>query len=163
MYIVRDDCQSAGTSRAVRGGNSSRGDQFDGRRQGHRRVPLSPRTHAILWCAFPLCREECEYKISGDPACMRHRADITLIFSQGERFEDTKLRLQARLGVADKDFAKFRFALMQSHQYKLPSPLTDGKQKFPSLPNREERADCKDHWQTTYSSITNSWARMHWV
>ena len=46
---------------------------------------------------------------------------------QGERFEDTKLRLQARLGVSDKDFAKFRFALMQSHHYKQPSPLTDGK------------------------------------
>lgn len=46
---------------------------------------------------------------------------------QGERFEDTKLRLQARLGVSDKDFAKFRFALMQSHHYKQPSPLTDGR------------------------------------
>lgn len=50
---------------------------------------------------------------------------------QGERFEDTKLRLQSRLGIADKDFAKFRFALMQSHQYKLPSPLTDGESNNP--------------------------------
>ncbi|KAG7531294.1 hypothetical protein FFLO_04472 [Filobasidium floriforme] len=47
------------------------------------------------------------------------------VVKNGERFEDTKLRLQARLGIADKDFAKFRFALMQSHHYKQPSPLTD--------------------------------------
>jgi ubiquitin carboxyl-terminal hydrolase 7 len=39
---------------------------------------------------------------------------------------DTKKRLQARLGVSDKDFAKYKFSLIQSQVFKQPSNLNDG-------------------------------------
>jgi ubiquitin carboxyl-terminal hydrolase 7 len=58
-------------------------------------------------------------------ACLCAVIDSSTI--QGERFEETKSRIQARLGVPEKDFVKFRFALMQSHHYKQPSNLTDGQ------------------------------------
>lgn len=44
-----------------------------------------------------------------------------------EKFYDTKKRLQARLGVSDKDFAKYRFALIQASTFKQPSYIEDGK------------------------------------
>ena len=45
---------------------------------------------------------------------------------QGEKFADTKKRLQARLGVSDKDIAKYRFALIQVSTFKQPSYIEDG-------------------------------------
>ena len=45
---------------------------------------------------------------------------------KGEKFVDTKKRLQARLGVSDKDFAKYRFALIQFSTFKQPSYIEDG-------------------------------------
>lgn len=45
---------------------------------------------------------------------------------QGEKFVDTKRRLQARIGVSDKDFAKYRFALIQVATFKQPSYIEDG-------------------------------------
>ena len=46
---------------------------------------------------------------------------------QGEKFHDTKKRLQARIGVSDKDFAKYRFALIQVATFKQPSYIEDGE------------------------------------
>jgi ubiquitin carboxyl-terminal hydrolase 7 len=46
--------------------------------------------------------------------------------SQGEKFADTKKRLQARIGVSDKDLAKYRFALIQVSTFKQPSYIEDG-------------------------------------
>ena len=46
---------------------------------------------------------------------------------QGEKFSETKKRLQARIGVTDKDFAKYRFALIQVATFKQPSYIEDGK------------------------------------
>lgn len=54
--------------------------------------------------------------------CISDRVPI----SQGERFAETKKRLQARIGVPDKDFAKFRFALIQVATFKQPSYIEDG-------------------------------------
>ena len=45
---------------------------------------------------------------------------------QGEKFSETKRRLQARIGVSDKDFAKYRFALIQVATFKQPSYIEDG-------------------------------------
>ena len=45
---------------------------------------------------------------------------------QGEKFSETKKRLQARIGVSDKDFAKYRFALIQVATFKQPSYIEDG-------------------------------------
>jgi ubiquitin carboxyl-terminal hydrolase 7 len=39
---------------------------------------------------------------------------------------ETKKRLQNRLGLADKDFARFRFALIQMATFKQPSYIEDG-------------------------------------
>ena len=49
------------------------------------------------------------------------------IIAQNERFADTKKRLQARMAVPDKDFAKYRFALIQVATFKQPSYIEDGK------------------------------------
>ena len=45
---------------------------------------------------------------------------------QNEKFSETKKRLQARIGVSDKDFAKYRFALIQVATFKQPSYIEDG-------------------------------------
>lgn len=47
------------------------------------------------------------------------------VVKPNERFVDTKKRLQARLDVPDKDYAKFRFALCQSSTFKQPAYLED--------------------------------------
>ena len=49
-----------------------------------------------------------------------------LTHRQGEKFSETKKRLQARLGVSDKDLAKYRFALIQVSTFKQPSYIEDG-------------------------------------
>lgn len=48
------------------------------------------------------------------------------MYLQGEKFADTKTRLQARMAVSDKDFAKYRFALIQVATFKQPSYIEDG-------------------------------------
>jgi len=45
---------------------------------------------------------------------------------QGEKFVETKKRLQARLGVSDKEIAKYRFAIIQVSTFKQPSYIEDG-------------------------------------
>lgn len=47
--------------------------------------------------------------------------------SKGEKFADTKKRLQARIGVTDKDILKYRFALIQASTFKQPSYIEDGE------------------------------------
>lgn len=39
---------------------------------------------------------------------------------------ETKKRLQARLGIPDKEFAKYRFALIQVATFKQPTYIEDG-------------------------------------
>ena len=57
--------------------------------------------------------------------------------NQGERFADTKKRLQARIGASDKDFARFRFALIQAVTFKQPSYIEDGELITPKCSDRE--------------------------
>lgn len=52
---------------------------------------------------------------------------IPRCLSQNEKFSETKKRLQARIGVSDKDFAKYRFALIQHATFKQPSYIEDGR------------------------------------
>ena len=47
-------------------------------------------------------------------------------FAQNEKFADTKKRLQARVNVSDKDWGKYRFALIQVATFKQPSYIEDG-------------------------------------
>ncbi|EJD52931.1 cysteine proteinase [Auricularia subglabra TFB-10046 SS5] len=54
-----------------------------------------------------------------------HGVPFRFVVRPGEKFVDTKKRLQARLGLSDKDIAKYRFALIQVHQFKQPSYIED--------------------------------------
>lgn len=62
------------------------------------------------------------------PVSVSRVSDTTIAHpnTQNERFADTKKRLQARMAVSDKDFAKYRFALIQVATFKQPSYIEDG-------------------------------------
>ncbi|KAI0763671.1 cysteine proteinase [Irpex lacteus] len=54
-----------------------------------------------------------------------HGVPFRFVVKPGEKFADTKKRLQARMAVPDKDFAKYRFALIQVATFKQPSYIED--------------------------------------
>lgn len=54
-----------------------------------------------------------------------HGVPFKFVVKKGERFAATRARLQQRLNVPEKDFAKYRFALIQLSQYKQPLYLED--------------------------------------
>ncbi|PPQ63077.1 hypothetical protein CVT24_005932 [Panaeolus cyanescens] len=54
-----------------------------------------------------------------------HGIPFKFVVKRGEKFIDTKKRLQARIGVSDKDIAKYRFALIQVSTFKQPSYIED--------------------------------------
>lgn len=54
-----------------------------------------------------------------------HGVPFKFVVKRGEKFAETKKRLQARLGVSDKDLAKYRFALIQVSTFKQPSYIED--------------------------------------
>ncbi|KAJ7582794.1 hypothetical protein C8J56DRAFT_955745 [Mycena floridula] len=54
-----------------------------------------------------------------------HGVPFKFVVKRGEKFFDTKRRLQARIGVTDKDLTKYRFALIQVSTFKQPSYIED--------------------------------------
>ncbi|KAF7338349.1 Ubiquitin carboxyl-terminal hydrolase 21 [Mycena venus] len=54
-----------------------------------------------------------------------HGVPFKFVVKRGEKFHDTKKRLQARIGASDKDLAKMRFAIIQSSTFKQPSYIED--------------------------------------
>ncbi|KAL1410390.1 ubiquitin-specific protease ubp15 [Vanrija albida] len=64
------------------------------------------------------------FHYSRDPA-KTHGVPCKFVVIEGEKFSDTKARIQERIGVADKDFAKYKFALVQSTVFKQPSPVEE--------------------------------------
>lgn len=56
-----------------------------------------------------------------------HGVPFRFVVKPGEKFVETKKRLQARIGVQDKDFLKYRFALIQVATFKQPSYIEDGE------------------------------------
>ncbi|KAM0792135.1 hypothetical protein ACM66B_004835 [Microbotryomycetes sp. NB124-2] len=54
-----------------------------------------------------------------------HGVPFRFVLLPGEKFADTKRRLQSRTGTSDKDLAKMRFSMIQNSQYSKPSPLKD--------------------------------------
>lgn len=54
-----------------------------------------------------------------------HGVPFKFVVKPGERFTDTKKRLQNRLGLTDKDFTRFRFALIQMATFKQPSYIEE--------------------------------------
>jgi ubiquitin carboxyl-terminal hydrolase 7 len=54
-----------------------------------------------------------------------HGVPFKFVVKRGEKFSDTKKRLQKRIGVSDKDLAKYRFALIQVSTFKQPTYIED--------------------------------------
>ncbi|WVQ73689.1 hypothetical protein IAR50_003269 [Cryptococcus sp. DSM 104548] len=50
-----------------------------------------------------------------------HGVPCKFVLLEGEPFSETKLRLQKRLGVSEKEFSKFKFSLVTSTVFKQPS------------------------------------------
>ena len=46
---------------------------------------------------------------------------------QGEKFSETKKRLQKRMNIPDKDFVRYRASLIQVATFKQPSAIEDGE------------------------------------
>ena len=82
---------------------------------------------------------------------------------QGEPFADTKKRIQERLNVSDKDFAKFKFALIQSHVFKQPTNLNDGKRTCFTDSSFAHRLSSCSFSQRMFCSITSSSRRTYSV
>jgi ubiquitin carboxyl-terminal hydrolase 7 len=55
-----------------------------------------------------------------------HGVPFKFVIHPNELFAETKRRLQARIGVSGKEFAKLRFALIQPTMFKQPSYIEDG-------------------------------------
>jgi hypothetical protein len=66
--------------------------------------------------------ERCPLTLSSPPL-----SSLGLYFIQGEKFADTKKRIQIRTGASSKDFAKYRFALIltDTSGYKQPNAIED--------------------------------------
>ncbi|KAI5479269.1 hypothetical protein MNV49_003787, partial [Pseudohyphozyma bogoriensis] len=64
------------------------------------------------------------YHYSKDPG-RSHGIPFQFVLCAGEKFSDTKKRLQARTATSDKDLAKMKFALIQHAMYQKPAPIND--------------------------------------
>lgn len=56
-----------------------------------------------------------------------HGVPCKFVVYEKERFEETKKRIQLRIGAADKDFSRFKFSLVTATVFKQPSTVEDGK------------------------------------
>jgi len=54
-----------------------------------------------------------------------HGVPFKFVVKPDEKFAETKKRLQVRLGITDKEIAKFKFALIQVSTFKQPSYIED--------------------------------------
>jgi len=54
-----------------------------------------------------------------------HGVPFRFVIKPGEKFADTKKRLVTRLQVHEKDWSKFRFALIQEATFKQPTHISD--------------------------------------
>jgi len=54
-----------------------------------------------------------------------HGVPFRFVVKPGEKFVDTKKRLQKRMGVSDKDIAKYKFSLIQSALFKQPAVIEE--------------------------------------
>jgi len=54
-----------------------------------------------------------------------HGVPFRFVIKPGEKFADTKKRLAARMQVLEKDWAKYRFALIQEVTFKQPTHIND--------------------------------------
>lgn len=59
-----------------------------------------------------------------DPA-RTHGVPCKFVLREGELFSETKKRIQERIGVPEKEFARFKFSLVTSHVFKQPSMVEE--------------------------------------
>ncbi|SCV67019.1 BQ2448_5665 [Microbotryum intermedium] len=59
-----------------------------------------------------------------------HGIPFRFVLKPHETFNETKKRLQARLGLGDKEFAKIKFSMLQNAMYHKPMPLNNGDVLF---------------------------------
>lgn len=52
------------------------------------------------------------------------------LLKEGERFEETKKRLEKRTGLKGKSFEKIKFAVVRRAQFSRPQYLVDGELSF---------------------------------
>jgi len=102
-------------------GNPARRIGGFGTGQGYQCIPLPQGSIADTRSPVPL---RCQTRRSCWFGCFLQVP--SLYYLQHEKFADTKKRLQARLGVSDKEFSKYRFALLQVATFKQPSYIEDG-------------------------------------
>ncbi|KAG8969651.1 hypothetical protein FRC03_001523 [Tulasnella sp. 419] len=90
--------------------------------------------HDVEFYAEEIPREELEareedkiinvFHYSKEPA-RAHGVPFKFVLKPGEKFTETKKRLQERMGVSDKDIARYRFTLIQSAGFKQPTYVED--------------------------------------
>jgi ubiquitin carboxyl-terminal hydrolase 7 len=54
-----------------------------------------------------------------------HGVPCKFVLYEGEIFEETRKRIQQRIGANDKDFARFKFSLVTATVYKQPTSIED--------------------------------------
>jgi len=64
------------------------------------------------------------YHFAKDPTRF-HGVPFRFVLKPGEQFSDTRKRIQARLGMGDKEFSKIKFALLMPSTYQKPSMIED--------------------------------------
>ncbi|TXT08338.1 uncharacterized protein COLE_05262 [Cutaneotrichosporon oleaginosum] len=69
------------------------------------------------------------FHYSRDPS-KTHGVPCRFVIREGEPFSETKKRIQERIGVSDKEFAKYKFSLVQSQVYKQPSVVEENDVLF---------------------------------
>lgn len=56
-----------------------------------------------------------------------HGVPCKFVVYEGETFDETKKRIQLRIGAQDKDFSRFKFSLVTATVFKQPSAVEDRK------------------------------------
>lgn len=66
------------------------------------------------------------FQYHGEPS-RAHGIPFRFLLKEGEKFSDTKVRLEKRTGLKGKSFEKIKFAVVRRAQFSRPQYLTDGK------------------------------------
>ncbi|KAK9457513.1 hypothetical protein V1511DRAFT_455322 [Dipodascopsis uninucleata] len=83
-----------------------------------------------------------------------HGIPFYFLLKPGEKFADTKVRLQKRSGLKDKQFEKIKFALVQRAQYSKPLYLDDDQIVY-DLAQQDDFMGLDHLDKTTYKTLRN--------
>lgn len=71
------------------------------------------------------------FQYHGEPS-RAHGIPFKFLLKEGEKFADTKARLEKRTGLKGKSFEKIKFSVVRRAQFSRPQYLADGKRPGPS-------------------------------